>query len=114
MMTSVARVCRRAISARLLGTILGFVAALALGLGMAVTAQAQCTGFPCYHVYLNTTDGGGFDQFSTTGFDKTLPGQDTKGNTEKAYGNAQFGFVGSSTSVDVVACPTNHPRRSER
>ena len=85
-----------------------FVAALALTLAMAATAQAQCTGFPCYHVYLNTTDGGGFvEYFSSTLLDKTQPGLDTAtGNTESARGIAQLGSVGSKTSVDVVACPT--------
>jgi len=77
---------------------------------MAVTVQAQCTGYPCYHVYVNTTDGGGLvEYFSTTPpLDKTQPGgPDAKGNTESARGIAQFGSVGSITSVDVVACPTN-------
>lgn len=90
--------------------ILGFVAALALGLGMAVAAQAQCTGYPCYRVYLNTTDGGGFvDQYSTISPFSPAPqhGQDSKGNEELAEGTAQLGSVGSSTSVNVVACPTN-------
>ncbi|HEX7272355.1 MAG TPA: PEP-CTERM sorting domain-containing protein [Casimicrobiaceae bacterium] len=89
--------------------ILGFVAALALGLGTAVTAQAQCAAYPCFRVYLTTTDGGGFDQYSMISpfSPPALPGQDAKGNTELAQGTAQFGSVGSSTSVDVVACPTN-------
>lgn len=89
-------------------TVCAVVAALVLSLGMAATAQAQCTGFPCYRVYVNTTDGGGFvDQFSTTPFSSSQQGSDTKGNQEQAYGTAQFGSVGSKTSVDVVACPTN-------
>jgi hypothetical protein len=93
--------------------------ALALELGMACIAHAQTqtfcdtsvypSGYPCYHVYVNTTDGGGLDsQFSSrTPFSLTQTGF-FNGNQESAFGIANFGgSIGSQTSVDFVTCPTN-------
>jgi len=83
------------------------VAALALTLAMAATAQAQCPGNPCYHVDVNTGPPPGDDnQFSASPFSLSQQGTNN-GNQEQAFGNAQFGSVGSKTSVDAVACPTN-------
>jgi hypothetical protein len=97
--------------------VFGFVAALALCLGMAAIAEAQttlipCNGtlsYPCYFIYTNTTDGIGNDfQFRQSGFPWSQPGSDpSTGNQELATGSAQFNKVGSRTSVDVVACPSN-------
>ena len=92
------------ISARLFAT-------FALGLGMAAIAHAQtfCSVNPCYHIFVNTTDGGGnVSQFSsTTPFSLTQTGS-FNGNQESAFGIANFGgSIGSKTSVDFVTCPTN-------
>ena len=99
------------ISARLL-------AALALGLGMAAFAQAQTTTFcaatPCYHIFVNTTDGGpGTPEDNNVSlFSSTPPFSLTQtgffnGNQESAFGIANLGSIGSKTSVDFVTCPIN-------
>ena len=94
-------------------TLFRFVAALALGMGMAAIAHAQtqtfCANYPCYHIFVNTTDGGGnVSQFSSiTPFSLTQTGF-FNGNQESAFGIANFGgSIGSKTSVDFVTCPTN-------
>jgi len=93
------------ISARLL-------AALGLAVGMACIAHAQtttfCAGYPCYHIFVNTTDGGSnVSEFSSTPpFSLTQTGS-FNGNQESAFAIAQFGSLGSKTSVDFVTCPTN-------
>jgi len=93
------------ISARLL-------VALALGLGMAYIAHAQTTDFcaadPCYHIFVNTTDGGSnVSLFSSTPpFSLTQTGS-FNGNQESAFGIADLGSIGSKTSVDFVTCPVN-------
>jgi hypothetical protein len=104
-MTQRARTRTSKISARLF-------AAPALALGMACIAHAQtqtfCSDYPCYHVFVDTTDGGGLvSQFSPnppfslsqTGF--------FNGNQEAAYAIANLGSVGSATSVVLVTCPIN-------
>lgn len=90
----------------------GFVATFALGLGMAAMAQAQhvlfCSKYPCYQVNVDTTDGGGpVTLFNESPFSSLQQGSNVNGNQQEAYGIAQFGSVGSRTSNDVVACPTN-------
>jgi hypothetical protein len=90
----------------------GFVAALALGLGVAAIAQAQhalfCSAYPCYQVNVDTTDGAGVvTLFNESPFNSLQLGSNVNGNHQEAYGIAQFGSVGASTGTTVVACPTN-------
>jgi len=92
--------------------VLGFVAALALGLGTAAIAHAQsqtfCPWYPCYQVNVGTTDGAGsVVLFNDIPFSSSQQGSNVNGNQEAAYGIAQLGSVGSATSVDLVACPAN-------
>jgi hypothetical protein len=94
--------------------ILGFVAALALGLGMAATAQAQwCAGYPpgfgppCYKVDVQATgyNNNFIDQTSTSPFKNSTSWSDpgNTGNQSFAESNAQFNSVMSLATADAFA-----------